>query len=240
MTTTSSDKKWFDEFIVELRLRDVLGSSIGDAVASARELLADSGESATEAFGPAGAYAASLELPRESGKGWASRGLWPSLLGLVAFLLFVQAGTAWAEGEPILISPSQLALLAAPVFFIAFLPLYFRAAIRRPWLLVLMVFIGGALGFLAAAVSPSTSAEAWLALDPLPWVAGSGAAMILLSIWNTIRTLRRGTIDDVTEPMAAELPSGRVRRMRAFVMVTNWLFPIFAVIMGLVILLFTR
>ncbi|MGM7696969.1 hypothetical protein [Microbacterium sp. A84] len=239
MTTTTSDKKWFDEFIVELRLRDVLGSSIGDAVASARELLADSGQSATEAFGPARLYAAALELPRESGKSWASRGLGPSLLGLIAFLLFIQAGTAWAQGEAILTSPAQLALMATPVLFIAFLPLYFRAAIRRLWLLVLLVFVGGALWFLGAAVAPATPAEAWLALDPLPWLLGSGVAMILLSIWNTIRTLRRGTIDDITDPMA-EVPSGRARGMRAFVMVTNWLFPIFAMIMGLVILLFTR
>ncbi|MGY1550714.1 hypothetical protein ACW5CM_02890 [Microbacterium sp. A588] len=239
MTTTTADKKWIDEFIVELRLRDVLGSSIGDAVASARELLADSGQSATEAFGPARVYAASLELPREPGRGWASRGLWPSLLGLAAFLLFIQAGTAWAQGEAILISPAQLALKAAPVLLISFLPLYFRAAIRRLWLLVLLVVTGGVLGFLAAAVAPATPSEAWLAFDPLPWLMGSGAAMILLSTLNTIRTLRRGTIDDITEPMAA-LPTGPAHGLRVFVMVTNWLFPISAIIMGLVILLLTR
>lgn len=239
MTTTSSDKKWFDELIVELRLRDVLGRSIGDAVASARELLADSGQSATEAFGPARVYAASLELPRESGTGWASRGLWPSLLGLAAFLLFVQAGIAWAQSEALLISPAQLALLAAPAVLIAFMPLYLQAAIRRPWLLILLVFIGGALGFLATAVAPTTPSDAWLALDPLPWLLGSGVAMILLSLWNTIRTLQRGTIDDITEPMTA-LPTGSSRARRVFVMLTNWLFPVFAAIMGLVIFLFTR
>lgn len=239
MTTTSPDKKWFDEFIVELRLRDVLGHSIGDAVASARELLADTGQSAMETFGPARNYAASLELPRESGQGWASRGLWPSLLGLVAFLLFAQAGLPWIRDETILISPAQLALLTAPAVLVAFLPLYLQAAIRRLWLLILLPFIGGVLGLLATAVAPTTPAEAWLALDPLPWLLGSGLAMILLSLWNTIRTLRRGTIDDITEPMTA-LPTDSSRGRRAFVMVTNWLFPIFAAIMGLVIFLFTR
>jgi len=239
MTTTSSDKKWFEEFIVELRLRDVLGRSIGDAVASARELLADSGQSAAEAFGPARVYAASLELPRESGKGWASRGLWSSLLGLGAFLLFVQAGTAWAQSEALLISAAQLALLAAPVVLIAFMPLYLQAAIRRPWLLILLVVIGGALGFLASVVAPTTPADAWLALDPFPWLLASGVAMILLSLWNTIQTLRRGTIDDITEPLTA-LPTGNSRARRVFVMFTNWLFPIFAAIMSLVIFLFTR
>lgn len=239
MTTTSSDKKWFDEFIVELRLRDVLGRSIGDAVASAREHLADSGQSAAEAFGPARVYAAALELPRETGKGWASRGLWPSLLGLVAFLLFVQAGVAWAQSEAFLLSPAQLGLLAAPAVLIAFMPLYLQAAIRRPWLLILLVFVSGALGFLATAVAPTTPADAWLALNPIPWILASAAAMILLSLWQTIRTLRRGTIDDITEPGTA-LPTGSSRARRAFVMLTNWLFPVFAALMGLVTFLFTR
>ena len=238
MTTTASDKKWFDEFIVELRLRDVLGRSIGDAVASARELLSDSGQSATEAFGPARVYAASLELPREFGKGWASRGLWSSLFGLVAFLLFVQAGVAWARSEALLISPAQLALLAAPAVLIAFLPLYLHAAIRRRWPIILLVFIGGPLGFLAGAVAPTAPADAWLALDPFPWLLASGVAMILLSLGNTIRTLRRGTIDDITEPITA-LPTGSARAGRVLVMLTNWLFPVVAAIMGLVILLLT-
>lgn len=95
------------------------------------------------------------------------------------------------------------------------------------------------LGFLATAVAPTTPADAWLALDPFPWVLGSGVAMILLSLWNTIRTLRRGTIDDITEPITA-LPTGSSRARRVFVMLTNWLFPVFAAIMGLVIFLFTR
>lgn len=239
MKDTSPDKKWFDEFIVELRLRDVLGSAIGDAVASARELLADSGQSATESFGSARAYAASLDLPRDPDSSWSSRGLWPSMLGLAAFLVFVQAATAWAQGGAILLSAPQIALLAAPVMLIAFLPLYLQAAMRRMWLLVLLVFIGALLGFLASIATPPTPAEAWLSLEPLPWLIGSGVAMVLLSIWSTIRTVQRGTIDDITEPLAAE-PKGRARGMRAFVIVTNWLFPLFAIIMGLVIALLAR
>ena len=239
MTTTSLDKKWFDEFIVELRLRDVLGQSIGDAVASARELLADTGQSAMETFGPARYYAASLELPRESGKSWSSRRLWPSVLSLIAFVLYSQAVTAWIQNEAVLISPAQLALLGAPAVLVALLPLYLHMMVRRLWLVVPLVFIGGAFGYLATAATPATPAEAWLALDPLPWLLGSALTMILLSLWSTVQTLRRGTIDDITEPMTA-LPTGNPRGMRTFVMLTNWLFPAFAAIMSLVIFLFTR
>lgn len=46
-----TDKQWLDEMIIELRLRNVRGPAIGDAVAAVETHCAESGESATEAFG---------------------------------------------------------------------------------------------------------------------------------------------------------------------------------------------
>lgn len=238
MNLTSSDKKWFDELTLELRMRDVFGHAIGDAVASARELLIDSGQSAEEAFGPARAYAASLDLPRGSGRDWVTRGLWTSMFGLLAFLLFVQAVAAWRQDELLLITPAQLVLAAALGGLVALLPLYLLAAIRRPWLLVLLLAIGAGSGFLWSAMTPATSAEAWLSLDPLPWLLGSAVAMVLLSVWNTIQTLRRGNLDDITEPIPAR-PAAGIPGRRVFVMFTNWLFPLFAATTLCVGILFT-
>ena len=238
MNLTSSNKKWFDELTVELRMRDVFGHAIGDAVASARELLIDTGQSAEEAFGPARAYAASLDLPRGSGRDWVTRGLWTSLFGLLAFLLFVQAVGAWNQDELLLITPAQLVLAAALGGLVALLPVYLLAAIRRPWLLVLLLAIGAGCGFLWSAMTPATTAEAWLSLDPLPWLLGSAVAMVLLSAWNTIQTLRRGNLDDITEPIPAR-PTAGTRGRRVFVMLTNWLFPLFAAIMLSIVVLLT-
>ena len=238
MNVTSSDKKWFDELTVELRMRDVFGHAIGDAVASARELLIDTGQSAEEAFGPARAYAASLDLPRGSGRDWVTRGLWTSLFGLLAFFLFVQAVGAWNQDELLLITPAQLVLAAALGGLVALSPLYLLAAIRRPWLLVLLLAIGAGCGFLWSAMTPATTAEAWLSLDPLPWLLGSAVAMVLLSAWNTIQTLRRGNLDDITEPIPAR-PTAGTRGRRVFVMLTNWLFPLFAAIMLSIVVLLT-
>ena len=53
------DATWFDEFTIELRLLGVRGDAIGDALASAREFLADSGTSALECFGSPKRYSAS-------------------------------------------------------------------------------------------------------------------------------------------------------------------------------------
>jgi hypothetical protein len=131
-----TDKKWFDQLTLELRLRQVPGVAIGDTVASARELLSDTGQSAEEAFGSARIYAASLDFPGELSSPWRNGTLWPSVAGLLAFLLFSQAIVAWAEREALLFSPAQLVFLAIPVLAIALLPLYLNAAMAMVLLAV--------------------------------------------------------------------------------------------------------
>ena len=237
MTQTITDKKWFDELILELRLRQVRGDAIGDTVASARELLDDSGQRAEEAFGPARDYAAALELPAASPHDWVREALWPGLIGLLAFLLFNQAVVAWVRSEPLLVSPAQLALAATPVVLIAFLPLYLTAAMRRAWLLVVLVAICALAGVFSAVMTPTVLAEAWLAINPLPWLIGSAVTMVALSILNTIRSRRPGGHDDISDPRFGTARSNGIGA-RITVLVTNWLFPVFALaLLGLALLL---
>jgi len=235
----ASDKKWFEDLIVELRLRQVSGGAIGDTVASARELLADTGQSATEAFGPARDYAAALELPHDDRSIWQGATLWSSLAGLIAFLTFMQALVPWAKSEPLLISPGQLALLAIAVVLIALLPLYLTAAIRHPWVLGLILVIGGAAGYFSSFVAPATIEEAWLVLAATPWVIGGAVAMVVVAIGSTIRSLRRGTLDDITDPRQGP-GSGRQRAGLVMALVTAWLFPIFSGLMVAVAMLVSR
>ena len=232
-----SDKKWFDELVLELRLRQVHGSAIGDTLASARELLGDTGQSAEETFGPVRDYAAQLELPAEPQHTWIRTALWPSLVSLLAFLLFTQAVTAWAQSEPLLVSPAQLALIATPVVLVAFLPLYLAAAIRRVWLLILLVLICALSGFFSGIVAPTNEADAWLAIDPLPWLIGSAVVMVALAIVNTVHSTRVGSADEITDPLS-EAPTGTGWGSKLFAQVTNWLFPLFALgMLGLALLL---
>ena len=229
MTQVTTDKKWFDELVLELRLRQVQGNAIGDAVASARELLADTGQQAEEAFGPARSYAAGLELPTAPKHEWVKKALGPALLGLLAFLLFNQAVVPWVRSEMMLVSPAQAAFLATPLVVIAFLPLYLTAAVRRIWVLVALVAVCVIAGLLSGIAAPTQRADAWLELDPLPWLVGSAATMIALSIVGTIRS--RGTDPyEITDPSApAAHGSGRGNRITA--LVGTWLFPIFALAM---------
>ncbi len=229
MMQHTRDQKWFDQLVMELRLRQVHGSAIGDTIASARELLGDTGQQAEEAFGPAREYAAALDLPAAPKHAWIRRALWPSLIGLLAFLVFNQAAVSWTRSELLLVSPAQLAFLAAPVVLIAFLPLYLDAIIRRLWVCVMLSAIGALAGLVSAFMTPATPADAWLALEPLPWLIGSTLVMVAFSIANTIRS-SGSEDDDITDPLS-ETTESTGRGATVMVQVTNWLFPILALAM---------
>lgn len=230
MTQQTNDKKWFDHLVMELRVRQVRGSAIGDTIASAKELLGDTGQQAEEAFGPARDYAAALELPSEPKHDWVRKALWPSLLGLLAFLLFNQAVVSWTRAELLLVSPAQLALLATPVVLLVFLPLYLDAVIRRIWACIGITAICVMAGLLSAFATPTSRAEAWLAIDPLPWLIGSALVMVALSITNTIRSSHSEDDNDITDPLSGTTDTTG-RGAEAIVQVTNWLFPILAIAM---------
>ena len=230
MTQQTNDKKWFDQLIMELRVRQVHGSAIGDTIASAKELLSDTGQPAEEAFGPAREYAAALELPSEPKHDWIRKALWPALLGLLAFLLFNQAVVSWVRSELLLVSPAQLALLATPVVLIGLLPLYLDTVIRRIWVCIGITATCALSGLLSAFATPSSRAEAWLAIDPLPWLIGSALVMVALSTMNTIRSSHSKDDNDITDPLSGTTDS-QGRGARAIVQLTSWLFPIFALTM---------
>lgn len=230
MMQQTSDKKWFDQLVMELRLRQVHGSAIGDTVASAKELLNDTGQQAEEAFGSARDYAAALELPSAPKHEWVRKALWPALLGLLAFLLFNQAVVSWTRQELLLVSPAQLILLATPVVLIAFLPFYLDAVIRRIWVCVGITAICMQSGLFSAFATPTNRAEAWLALDPLPWLIGGALVMVVLSLRNTVRSFHSKDDDDITSPLSGPTESTGTGA-RAMVQVTNWLFPILALAM---------
>ncbi len=127
MNTTDS-AKWLDDFMVELRLRDVPGVAIGDAVATVEEHCSDSGEDAESAFGDAREYARSLDLPTSP--------IPPAEMGrLVTFgamymtgiFLFLTSGRDALAGEDIAVTVSAVVIL------LGFLALFITAVYRLEW-----------------------------------------------------------------------------------------------------------
>lgn len=232
MNTTMTDKIWIDLFVIELRVRHVPGAAIGDAVASVRELLADSGQSAEEAFGAPREYAASLDLPVISPRQQALQVVFLPVLGLFAYLVFALASSAWFAGDLVLLSAPQAALLAVPVLLTVMFsfPFYPRAVFRQRWLPVVLVLVAGVASALAALLAPSSAGDAWLAFSALPLLIGTMCTLVILSAVGTIVTVRSGDGDEIVDPSRAQDGRQVKRGRQAFLIFVNWLFPLLAIV----------
>lgn len=107
--TPHLERDWREAFILELRLFNLDGDRIGDALATADAHCAESGESAAEAFGDPTAYARSLAEsgPRQAG-GIDPHVVAGCLAGLVAVLVTPVVSTAVLTGEPVPVTTGQL------------------------------------------------------------------------------------------------------------------------------------
>lgn len=232
MKTKTTDDNWIEDLTVELRLRRVSGPAIGGAVASVRELLADSGESAEEAFGPAREYAAALDLPTMDPREQAVRTVLLPVLGLSTFLVFSLASTAWFNRDLVLISVPQTMLLAIPVLLtlmFAF-PFYPRAVIRQRWLPVVLLLTAGAASALATLVAPASASDAWLVFSALPLLVGTAIVLVVLSVIGTVATLRSRDDDEIVAPLQAQNDAKRSRGRHPLLIAVNWIFPVMAVV----------
>ena len=156
---------WRDAFVLELRLRDVPGPQIGDALAEVDAHCADSGQSPQEAFGDPVHYAATRYAGMPGARpSWrtARRAWWigtAAVGGLTALWSGIQA---LVEGVGAEISLGDILVVAVVPPLLAGLVAVALRPGRGPWLTVLValrapamvaVLIGGPL--LAAALWPA-------------------------------------------------------------------------------------
>ncbi|MBP2412111.1 hypothetical protein JOF48_000910 [Arthrobacter stackebrandtii] len=232
-TNTPATRKWVDELTLELRLKDVSGRSIGDALATVQEFLADSGQAPQEAFGTPREYAARLaeEMMPAGGKANGT-GLGASVTlsttSLAAFLIFSAALSPWLKGTDLLVAGWQLASLAVLVGLVLALPFYLNFMVRHWWALVAVPVIGGAAGVLSAILAPDTPTDALLVLPPAPVLLATVGVMVALSIVGTAIALREAP-DPVTGPL--DPAPAKTLAARWFEILTQWLFPIFALVL---------
>ncbi|MFB0834879.1 hypothetical protein ACX8Z9_11025 [Arthrobacter halodurans] len=217
--------KWFDEFVLELRLRDVPGDAIGDAAASVREFVADSGQAPAEAFGPARDYAASLDLPRKAGPALDAAAVAGSVVGLLAFLVLVSTFVPLARGEQLHFSGPQVLLLLVPVAAAAALPAYLNALLRNRWVLAGVLSVAAAAGVLSSVVAPGPGDSAWLSLPSATVAAMAGAVLLATAVSGTVATLRDAG-DPLVDPMTGPTPG---RGATALAVAGHWVLPVGAV-----------
>ncbi len=202
------EEDWADAFVLEMRLRDVHGTVIGDALAEVDSHCADSGEGARETFGDPVAYARSLDLPRMPDAGW--RGLVPVLVpvGVQLAGMYAVASSArpWRLGEPVQITLQDvlgaLVLILAIAALVVWADQILRAFVARP--------IVAAVGFgvvTAAVVLPAVLFGFSQPMGTVPPLVALGAGVLLLAVGCLLEIRRRETdADPVVDPRSAPEP----------------------------------
>lgn len=188
-------QKWCDDFVIELRLRDAPGRTIGEYLGEVEAHCAESGETPTEAFGDPAGYARQIDAgasPDRTSGIWAITGI--AAAQVLAMLVGTSAVRFWALGENLTLNAVQLACLALVVVALLCLPRLLRPLVRHPLRMGLLLagVVGG--GGVAAAASAQWDLPAVLNL-PAPVAAVGLFAVVLLLAWAEYRELNANQND---------------------------------------------
>lgn len=202
----SVDRAWADAFVLEQRLLDVPGDRIGDALVTIESHVAESGESAHEAFGDPTSYARELAdaMPRTADSPSAVRAatVVSAFAGLVGLLLTNTAFQSWLSGTEVSLSWGHLTAFALTllilVAIIGWSSSVLRVLVTRVWVtflalaIVIAVAVGLMVRFPEAAVEGSATAF-------------GAAGLALLAVGAVV-----GWLDHTEDPVLApgESPSG--------------------------------
>lgn len=227
--TNVLDAAWERDFIVELRLRDVDGRTIGDALAQVRSHCAESGQPLGEAFGDPEAYARSLDLPMqpssETGVVVAR-----SVIGLIAMFLTLWGFMAWLDGEGLTLTVGRVLALLLLTAAVALIAGAMRSIVRHPgWSSIVM----GAL--IASVVVAEIVLTHPLVVLPALAVAVLGAVtLVATSVWEFRAS--RSDDDPVIDP-ATGRGDDTGRAGRALLALTPWMLPIATAVLLLALVL---
>lgn len=225
---TTQEQKWLDALTIELRLRDVSGPAIGDTLATVKEFLADSGESAQEAFGSPAEYAASLDLSTGTEPTSVRGTVLRSVVSLLAFLVFSQAIAPWVARVPLDLGGAQLAWLAVPAVAAATIPLYLEKLIRHLWVACVLIAVCGATGIASVLSAPKDHSDAWVSVNPGLVLMATAAIMVVVSILSTVSFTKDGD-DSIAEPFSDPATERRRKATSSIlVILVSWMLPIAA------------
>lgn len=234
---TKAHRAWVDEFVLTLRDQDVPGAVIGDRLAQAHAHCDAAGAFPEEEFGPARAYAESLGLGAPVGRRESRSGILAAFLPILAQVMLMLVGAyavrGWIEGGDLVLNTGTLvcwALLAAVLVVLAVL-----ATTRLRLVLNLWVFLGfnvlGVLLGIAGAAFASADLPEVVRMSPIPAAIVCCAAVLLIAVVMTVRTLRTPREDPDLLGDPRETPAtGRQPSGRATAALPYWLIPAYLVV----------
>ena len=225
---------WRDAFVLELRLQDVRGDRIGDALTLVDEHCTDSGESPEEAFGDPVSYAREtagsvpadqrVRRPSPVATGLAASGL---TLAVHALLSGV---TGLTQGEPATISAGSLVAAGVAGVLVALITHFFATLVRpgRRVILFAVVWVGTGAVLLPQALIRGT------VLDGPAWVFLLAAVVLGAAVWGQLRSPRSDAVRDPRD--GADL----VPAPRWLALMSRWLLPVVLVLAVVTVLVTSR
>ena len=198
---------WRDNFVIALRLRNISGSQIGDALAQVDEHCTDSGEAPEEAFGDPVAYATHVaEQVRPVDLALSTSPLRAGLFGLavlIAVPTLLSGVSGLARGGPAELSIGSLVGAGVGTASIA-LVVQFASVLKDPrqrgrWFAAMWLLIAAMMWPSIIWTSTAVELSAWLSV---------GIAVVLLAA--TWVSLRATGPDVVVDPLTGDsLPMPR-------------------------------
>ncbi|WP_120003019.1 hypothetical protein [Nesterenkonia muleiensis] len=226
---------WAEEFVLELRLKGAAGDDIGAALAEVNSHCAESGDTAEEVFGPARAYAASLNLPvnpDQESRSFVSDTL-PTMGQLLGMMLMIWSAPGVGAGEPASVSAGMLliflfiGLIIVAVNWKAAAVMGFVARHRTASIVIFVVVLASLL--LPAFVLQEPAVEL---LAPMLLIIGAGV-LAAATVLEFLRSSRNRYTDDVlAAPLEEQQKISRRRRaVRRADYLRIFMMPAFAVAM---------
>lgn len=175
------NKHWVDQFIVELRMRDVPGSEVGQQVETVYSHCMDSGETPSGAFGDPVEYARSLELGREGRVGELLTEGVPFFIMLALYLLISNATHALAVGESFKANDIMVFSWGAVIVIALLVTTFMRQVVRQTrWFVIAFVLVGVLVGI--GSFSRNWNRPVVFESDPLILIGIEGLAMVIIAV----------------------------------------------------------
>ncbi len=232
------EEAWAEKLIIELRLSGVDGARIGAALAEANSHCAESGQTASEAFGDPVEYARSLNLPKEEKPARGLAGvILPVAVQIAGMNAFLAGLAAWKSDAAVHFTAGNAVVVVLLLGAFALLALraepFLRLILAHPFLagIGFMTFI--VLNVLALVLLQEYRIAE---LEAAPTVAG-GTTLLLLGILWQIRISRAGQ-PGAEDPLISPIdttPQQSSGRLVSFMM--SWLVPLYTVVLAAITLL---
>lgn len=229
------NKRWVDKFIVELRMRDVPGSEVGQQVVTVYSHCTDSSETPEDAFGDPVEYARSLELGHEGRmRELLAEGV-PSFIMLALYLLISNATHALAAGESFKANDIMVFSWGAVIIIALLVTTFMRRVIRQMrWFVIAFVLVGVLVGI--GTFSRNWNRPVVFESDPLILIGIEGLAMVMIAVTMSIVKIFDPNNKDradvaIQYPMEKEVISRkRARNYKLVSALAYWIIPLLTLI----------